>query len=150
MLYQTQNDPKWSKTLIKNSRMTVGGYGCALTSVGNVIGKTPIEVMNMCRMPNGLVDWTSIKTDVWKFKNRSNGFERQTLREGVPTNNRAFVILINYPASPTKFHWVAIESLGVGGYNCINPYGNKSNPSQAVKLFVPIGDVIRHVEFIKF
>lgn len=150
MLKYSQRDPRWSNIKIKNSNRTIGLYGCALTAVGNAVGLTPLEVMAMCDMPNGLVDWWKVKANGWQFNYRSNNFERARLREIIPQSDKFKVLLcVKNRNSPTGAHWVTADSLWVGGYNSVDPYPLRQPLDKAMDKFYLIWDVIRHVEFIK-
>lgn len=44
MTLYSQKDPRWANTRLGSSRLTIGGYGCAITALGILAGKTPLEV----------------------------------------------------------------------------------------------------------
>lgn len=57
-LLQSQRDARWGSILIgynTDSRYTIYSYGCLITSLGNLIGKTPAEVNQILKDNQGYV-----------------------------------------------------------------------------------------------
>lgn len=48
----SQRDPRWRDVRLGFSQLTIGGYGCFLTCLAILTGKTPIEVNDILRAAN--------------------------------------------------------------------------------------------------
>lgn len=48
----SQRDPRWRDVRLGFSQLTIGGYGCFLTCLAWMVGKTPIEVNDILRAAN--------------------------------------------------------------------------------------------------
>lgn len=149
MLTNTQNNPEWSQKRLGSSSATLGQYGCTTTAIANAVVKMPYEICDSSQYTsNGSIIWQSVETDKWRFNSRFRQFNRQRIRE-IANNPNYFVILeVKNRYSPTGRHWVTLESLGWGGYNCIDPYNPKSK-IYALRNFYNIWQVLGHAEFIK-
>lgn len=44
MLAQSQKDPRWATRTIGNTKLSMGGYGCLITALGNYLEKRPDDV----------------------------------------------------------------------------------------------------------
>jgi hypothetical protein len=147
----SQRDPKWKNLKLGNSKGTVGQYGCYITSFANLACKTPIEVLQLAKFDqNGNVFSTSLETDVWKFRRMAQKFERETIRSLSLIDDIGIILKVSTPLAPTTGHWVLLQSLGDGGYNCIDPYpANNQDQSKSIIKFYPIAKVQKHAEFVK-
>ena len=60
-----QRDPQWKDIKLGNSNLTIGDYGCCITSLSMLAGLTPIEVNDRLKSVNGfqgaLVLWSKIQ-----------------------------------------------------------------------------------------
>lgn len=149
MLYNTQNNPRWANNKLGTSNATLGQYGCTTTAIANAFVKMPWEICQSSKYTqDGSIIWESVETDVWKFHTRIRQFDRSRIRDVAKDPNRVIILEVKNRFSPTGRHWVTLESLGFGGYNCIDPY-NPANKWNALKNFYNILQVLGHAEFIK-
>lgn len=61
-LVQSQRDPQWNSTLLGyNTRTyTIGSDGCLITTLGNYVGKNPLEVNDLLKANKGFTDGSGI------------------------------------------------------------------------------------------
>ena len=100
-----QRDSRWRNVLLGGSRVTIGGYGCTISCIGNLVGESPLEVNEKLREKGGysgidrnLVNW-EIVARIYDLEWR--GFERKAsvypvIAEvrGLPGYNQHFVVIL--------------------------------------------------------
>ena len=149
MLYNTQNNPKWGQLRLGTSNCTMAGYGCTTTAIANSVNKMPWEILQTTKYTQaGAIIWESVGTDVWKFKARYRQYDRARIKQAANNSNILVILEVINRKSPTGRHWVTLESLGFGGYNCVDPY-NPNDKWSALRNFYNIYQILGHAEFIK-
>jgi hypothetical protein len=145
MLTNTQNNPNWANQRLGNSSCTMAGYGCTTTAYANGVGKRPDKVLEFAKYTQGgLIIWQSLPG----FQVRYRQYDRARIREVAKDTNRFIILEVINRNSPTSRHWVTLESLGWGGYNCVDPW-NPRDKWNALKNFYNIFQVLGHAEFTK-
>jgi len=127
-----QQDRRWSGLKLGNSGLTIGGYGCTITSLCRMVFLmtgmiyTPAQIVKKLSFTNdGLLYWESIK----------NVGLKATRVKGNPTmdilskNAGKMIIELNY----NPRHWVTVESIGTfGAIKVMDPLkGDFSSKSQS-------------------
>jgi hypothetical protein len=124
--YYSQLDPLWATDTIGGTRLTIGRWGCCLTSMCMVVSKSggnvsPKEAAKRWRYTtDGLLVW---KTDFpgLEFVSRS-GYVAGTLQKWLQGGNYA-VIQVD------GFHWLMADKWGLFGLQAIDPLGGHAvNP----------------------
>jgi len=106
-----QTDRRWSGVKLGNSGLTIGGYGCTITSICRIlflltgVVYTPAEISKKLSFTNdGLLYWDSVQ----------NVGLKATRVKGNPTmdilSKNAGKMIIELAYQPR--HWVAVESIG--------------------------------------
>lgn len=123
-----QNDPAWKNVRfgVQGSPCTIGLYGCTITSIGNHIDKTPLEIKDkLSYVPDANLIWASISnlpncTFTWRQWDGNYSVI-------VDRFNRGEKSLVNIALGGGLLHWLAI--IGINGDNliCIDPNNPVNN-----------------------
>lgn len=79
MYTYSQRDPKWATEKIKGSELTIGRFGCLITTIATLSLRygeslTPSQVNSHCAFtPGGLLIWASCRFDNFVFVRRQYG-----------------------------------------------------------------------------
>lgn len=107
MLTYSQRDPRWSEEKIKGSALTIGRFGCLVTSVANLTLRygenlTPAQVNAHCSFtPSGLLIWASCRFDNFVFVRRQYGRLDQEILAAQEDPNGAVILQV-----ASASHWV--------------------------------------------
>ena len=123
----SQLDARWSSDKIGRSSLTIGRWGCCISSIamiatyfGEVI--TPPELAhNVANFtPDGLVDWGKIKLKTMKFDARERKLNKERIALYLKDPNKAVILNVNGGA-----HWVVgIRKTLLGdSYVVLDPWG---------------------------
>lgn len=103
MTYYSQRDRRWINEKLGFSNSTIGGYGCTITCIGNLLDKTPLEVNRDLKINNGfsgknrnLVNW-EVVARIYGLEWRGwevvpSGYPAITEVTGLPGYHQHFVI----------------------------------------------------------
>jgi hypothetical protein len=121
MVKLSQRDPKWALEKIGKSKLTLGRYGCTITSICMIHSKfypksyiLPPEAAKIWAFTDdGLIKWTDCKFDGMKFLKRGYGYNKEEIREAVKNPDKGVIVQVD------GFHWIAANDyfLGVLGFN---------------------------------
>lgn len=129
MLNNGQRDPKWANIKLGTSNVTIGGYGCTISVIGNIVGATPDVVNQKLKGVDGfanqnLVIWGKISQAFPDFVvTRKFGYNNADVLSKVP-----YVICEVSAAaigSPRTSHWIQY----LGGGKCADPWTGRIRPT---------------------
>jgi len=122
----SQRDPAWSQTKIGNTNITIGRYGCTLTSISMLSDyfgcyKSPKDMASFLKYDaSGRILWQSAKFDKFRFLKRTYSKNDVEIRDAIKSPKKAVILELGYS------HWVvACKDLGVLGYWVADPYDGK-------------------------
>ena len=131
MTQYSQRDNRWKDIKLGFSNLTIGGYGCLITSIGNAIDTTPDVVNTQLKKVNGfapadpvnqpkiktLVDWTKINLAFphLKFVWRSKVYDNKAVLSQIKRNGFCVVEVRTWNLQK---HWV----LFIGNQKMIDPW----------------------------
>lgn len=107
MLSFSQRDPRWANILIGKSRLTIGRYGCTITSIADLStyfgdNLTPDQINGKIRFtPDGLVIWASCVFGHFLFERREYGRNDREIAAALAHPDRAVILQV-----ANKSHWV--------------------------------------------
>lgn len=109
----SQRDTRWARQKIGRSVITIGGYGCTLTSVCRSLFLLTGKLLNPSQMEDSLL-FTSDGLLIW------SSFEKVGLKAilgwGKPKEfEKGMILALDYRASTGIMHWVTFDSLGPDG-----------------------------------
>jgi hypothetical protein len=133
----SQRDPRWANKKLGTSNVTIGGYGCFITSIAYVIGTTPDVVNERMKAVKGyqdgnLVIWSKIPE---AFPGITISHLLQTYNNDVVKANLPALITVNGAPIGSPLHMVVY----VGNGLCMDPWVGKLVPTstyQALKFIV--------------
>ena len=120
-----------AKTLLGTSKVTIGGYGCALVDLTALSGRTDIIAANDSFIKNkvfvqdNLVDWTRVPLAFpnLKFVFRSWVYDNNQVRNWI--YNKKYAVIVEVDAapigSPKGSHFV----IYLGDQKCFDPWTGK-------------------------
>lgn len=125
----SQRDPRWSSQRIGASNLTVGRFGCCLTSISMLsfyfnCFKSPLEIASNANnfTTEGLVNWNKLKFDNMKFAARIRGTPlASTIRDALKAPNKAIMLEVSNGS-----HWVvAVKYNWLGRLIVCDPWDGK-------------------------
>lgn len=119
MLSYAQTDPRWSNRLLGTSSVTIGNYGCAITALGNMANKTPLEVNEILKRGGGFLQGSLV---IWGTACNLLGLKWS----GTTTTQPKLPCIAQVRGSGFPMHFVII----LGGGQIIDSYDGrtKKNP----------------------
>lgn len=139
-----QRDPRWANIPVGSGEQTIGQIGCAISVIGNVLNKTPVEVNDALKAVSGfaqqnLVIWDKIAeaflgtkvTRVWTYNN-------DDVLKNIPN------VIVEVPAIPIGgrgSHWVQYignEQLEDPWTGTIRPTSDFPNPTGYCIIIPPV------------
>ena len=127
MNFFSQNDPRWSKDKIGDSKWTLGQKGCTIDCVADASSyfgeeTTPKEIARMPMFtPDGLILWTRLKYNfkTFEFEYRGYNYDKNKINEALKNPDK--VVMVNVDK---KAHWVFITGsyIPVFGYKVNDPF----------------------------
>lgn len=124
----SQRDRQWSTKKIGDTKLSIGRWGCLITSISMLSSyfkpyNSPEWFAENCKFTkDGLLYWSSCKFANFRFVNRVYHRSDRFIKQSLKHPNTAVVLELDYS------HWVvAIGRSWLGGYRIADPfYGNKS------------------------
>jgi len=131
MTILSQRDIKWANETL-GTKGTIGAYGCTITSIAMLLGKTPSEVNQAIKSVSGysdgnLVIWSKLPIAFSKIKSATRvfGYDNDQVKQAVEKNGGCLVEVDGSRIGATK-HWV----LYIGGGQMYDPwYGTQKTTS---------------------
>lgn len=123
-----QRDPRWIYRPLGFSTSTIGAYGCTVSVIGNILGKTPVEVNEALKKVNGfangnLVIWDKISEAFPGTKvKRVNGYNNDEVKANVPN---VICEVSGAAIGGTGKHWIQY----IGNQKCNDPWTGKTRPT---------------------
>lgn len=137
LLKQSQRDSKWSSQLLGNntqSQYDIGNFGCLITSLGNYIGQTPIQInthKNMFVKGGGDLIWTEIGsiglTQTYASPRYNDAVPDTALNKMRSCIDSGYPLIVEvdfYPSTLQEdMHWVLVIGYGDGEtFYAIDPW----------------------------
>lgn len=141
MIYYWQKDPKWANIKLGTSNVTIGGYGCLISSVSSVLtywGKdiNPAQLNDGLNKVGGYQDgnllkfnaieklYPDIKMD-WNNYLKS-GITKERI-DAILATNHPVIVQVDYNPATTVMdqHWVVIIGKSAKGYTIMDPITGK-------------------------
>lgn len=136
MLSNWQWNPQWQGIPVGFGIQTIGQVGCTVSVIGNILGKTPVEVNNRLKAvkgfsngtPNGigkgnLVVWAYIEKAFPGTKvTRVVGYNNDIAKKNVPN---VICEVSALPIGGRGKHWVQY----LGSQKCADPFTGKVRPT---------------------
>ena len=121
----SQRDPSWANIKIGNSNLTIGRFGCTLTSIADLSTYfrdflTPLAVRNICKFtPNGLLIWESCVFENFRFESREYGRFDHNIQQALKDPDRAVILQV-----ANGSHWVVATGKPLFGnkYKIADPW----------------------------
>lgn len=108
MIYFSQRDPKWAADKIGSSNLTIGRWGCTLTSIAMLSSyfgcpQTPLEIAHNAANFNkeGLVVWKNLNFPCFQFVFRGYNESVSRIKDAMEDPDKAVLLQVNYGQ-----HWV--------------------------------------------
>jgi hypothetical protein len=123
MIFYSQLDPQWALDKIGNTNLTIGRWGCCLSSVCTAISKAggfinpPQAAKKWKFTSDGLLCWDSDFSPL-KFSSRC-AYDPHYLKSWLDKGGYAVVQV-------DGFHWLMADRFGLFGLYCVDPLGGKS------------------------
>lgn len=138
----SQRDPRWKNIKLGFSNLTIGGYGCTITSLAMLLNtcghkETPKTVNEKLKARKGFVGallvWGAVEKE-WnvKFVKRSQTYNNIEVAWYVYAKKMPVIVKVYAPQIGAISHWV----LYVGDRYMIDPWTGKGLPT---KTYKPIG-----------
>lgn len=119
----SQRDPRWSQNKIGQTNLTIGRFGCTITSIADLStyfgdNLTPADVANKIQFTSdGLILWNSCKFGHFEFERRSYALYDFDIRDALKDPDKAVILEVEHD------HWVAATGISIlGGYNIADPW----------------------------
>jgi len=118
-----QRDERWSNLLIPNSKVTIGRFGCTITSIADLStyfgdNLTPDRVAGLCRFTSeGLILWQSCKFNKFEFVRREYVRNDANIKAALMDPNKAVILEVG-----NKSHWVCAISTFANDYRIADPW----------------------------
>lgn len=150
-LLLSQNDPRWKGTILGESQVTIGGYGCTITCIAMKYGLNP-EQVNLLFNQNGvfaapasnprqknLVNWTKIGQ---ALPGVSLGYRYYEYNNEVALQNMPCLVEVDFDGTDRidKRHWV----LFIGNQRLYDPWDGQEKPTNTYKA---LGMVVLNGEY---
>lgn len=119
----SQRAPEWAALLIPGSKLTIGRYGCTLTSIADLStyfgdNLTPDRVAGMCRFTTeGLIIWQSCNFGHFKFERRENFRNDANIKAALQDPNMAVILEV-----ANHSHWVCAIAPYNDSYRIADPW----------------------------
>lgn len=126
MQFFSQNDPRWKKEKIGNSKLLLGDYGCTTCCIADASSffkelKTPLEIAQSdMYTTSGLVLWQKIGRvfKTFEFETRFYTYNKKLINDAFLHPRKVVLLNVNYGK-----HWVfLVGSSLLAGYKCSDPY----------------------------
>lgn len=127
MLYLSQRDPKWATKIIGKTWLTVGRWGCTITSVSMLSSyygcyKSPIEIASIPWLFNrrGEIIWQMLEkvfNGKIKFQIRRYGMNKPAIIASLNGTPKTSVLC----EVANKSHWVVIVGQHGNDFYCADP-----------------------------
>lgn len=107
MISYSQRDPHWANDKIKGTKLTIGRFGCVITSIADLStyfypALTPHEVNNKVKFTkDGLIIWASCNFDNFIFAGRERGANWQNIKRAIKDPYQAVILEV-----ANGSHWV--------------------------------------------
>lgn len=126
----SQRDPKWSTIKLGTSDVTIGGYGCTITSLGYLVGLTPDKVNERMNAVGGyangnLVIWKKIQEAIGVTCYRYYGWDNQKVLDAITTNGAVLGEVDGAAIGGTGKHWIVLT----GNKKCQDPWTGVERPT---------------------
>lgn len=128
MILLSQLDPRWSYKKLGSSQVTIGGYGCTITSIGMILERTPDVVNDRMLSVNGfyqgnLVIWDRIPAafpELVESVRRVWSYNNDDVKANVP-------VVVQVDGSPigAPVHFVVYK----GNQQLADPWGGVIRPT---------------------
>lgn len=127
MKFYSQNDLLWKNAKLGKTNLTVGNYGCLISSIctlaswfGEVATPKVLAKQNFLFTSGGLLIWKQLENvlEKIKFLYRYYSFSEQIIDEYLIKNPDTCVVL----NVDRGYHWVAALAKTKTGYKCSDPY----------------------------
>jgi hypothetical protein len=129
MQRHSQYAEKWINTKfgVPASTLTIGGYGCTITSIANLTENlTPLDINKMAKFnPQANLLWASINSPEIKFTWRQWTGDINIIKERLKKGEKA-IVEIRHSTGRTM-HWLAVVNQINGGFECIDPEKPQKN-----------------------
>lgn len=128
MTLYSQLDPRWKNELLGFSSVTIGGYGCTITSIGMLLDETPSSVNARMKAVGGFADknlviWEKIK-DAFPEKVESVRrvwyYDNEDVKANIPC-----IVQVNGAPIGASMHFVVY----VGDHKIYDPWGGVERPT---------------------
>lgn len=117
----SQTDPRWKTTKfgVPTSTLTIGDYGCTITSIANLTDNlTPLDLASKCDYsPQANLVWNSLKSVGIDFHWRQYDGNYDTIRQKVGQGYSALIQIIKSGYT----HWLAVISIEGDKVRAIDP-----------------------------
>ncbi len=125
----SQLDLRWKnkKFGTPNSNLTIGGYGCTITSIANLTDNLdPLYLADKCQYaPLANLYWATVDFDLIKFDWRQNNGDINVIKSKISKDKKALICVIHQKSKIT--HWLAVINEMSNGFECIDPLNPKIN-----------------------
>lgn len=107
MLSYSQRDPKWANKFLGSSKLTIGRFGCTITSIADLStyfgdNYTPFDVSKICKFtPAGLLYWNSCQFGSFRFVSREYNRDDNKILQHLKDPNLAVILEV-----AGRSHWV--------------------------------------------
>ena len=127
MTYLSQRNTAWAMEKIGYSPLLVGRYGCTLTCLSMLSDyfrcfRDPVQIAHNAAWftKDGLVVWSALKFDNFKFVRRAYDLDDRMIREHMADPDLAVILQVD------GFHWVVgIKPSVFGQYVIVDPWDGK-------------------------
>lgn len=135
MSYFSQRDARWVKDKIGESSLTVGRWGCCLTSISMLSTyfgclRLPSELAHDVHnyTKDGLIIWKNLTFPKMNFVSRGYSRDDEKIREYLKDPSKAVILEVN-----NHSHWVvAVSPTWTGNdYNIVDPWDGKKKTLKA-------------------
>lgn len=106
----SQRDAAWASVLLPGTKLTIGRYGCLVTSIADLssyFGNSlrPDEIAGLCKFtPDGLLYWNTAVFKEFEFERREQGFNPLNIVVAIQDPNRGVALQV-----ANGSHWVVGE-----------------------------------------
>lgn len=131
----SQRDSRWKDIKLGFSDVTIGNFGCVITSLTSLAQRSDVSVTNELFKSNGvylkpnLVIWGNVPKVFTglRFVWRSNGYDNNIVANWVYGKKTPVVVQVNAApiGSPRTDHYI----LFVGDKKCFDPWTGKIRPT---------------------
>jgi hypothetical protein len=143
MIILKQSDPRWGALKIGNSNLTIGGYGCLITSISMLsdwygMFRDPAWMAKYLSFtPGGLLLWQSVTASKLplKFVYRYYSRDDAKIKSILLSKDGSCVLQVKYG---TGYHWVVLVGYSkLYGYKIADPIDGKIkwNPYKEITGF---------------